>query len=170
MWIDLEGKLRLEYAEVAKLKEEFWAMKARILWLVEGDRNTFFYHTSALVLWKRNHIFCSNWLNGEREIAEFINKDSWNFSPRVTPALPWLIGTLLAWNNHPNEEALTTLIIPITDKEISEGLWALKPFKAPSSDCLHAGFSHRFWLVVGEFMRKEVKNIFNSGVILDYLN
>ena len=47
--IDLEGKLRLEYAEVAKLEEEFWAMKACILWLVEGDRNTSFYHTSTLV-------------------------------------------------------------------------------------------------------------------------
>ena len=47
--IDLEGKLSLEYAEVAKLEEEFWAMKACILWLVEGDRNTSFYYTSTLV-------------------------------------------------------------------------------------------------------------------------
>ena len=75
--IELEGKLRLEYAEVAKLEEEFWAMKARILWLVEGDRNTSFYHTSILVHCKRNRILCmkdkmGNWLNGEREIASFI--------------------------------------------------------------------------------------------------
>ena len=75
--IELEGKLRLEYAEVAKLEEEFWAMKARILWLVEGDRNTSFYHTSTLVHCKRNRILCikdrmGNWLNGEREIAGFI--------------------------------------------------------------------------------------------------
>lgn len=75
--IDLKGKLRLEYAKVAKLEEEFWAMKARILWLVKGDRNTSFYHTSALVHRKWNRILCmkdrvGNWLNGEREIAEFI--------------------------------------------------------------------------------------------------
>lgn len=38
--VDLERKLRWEYVEVAKLEEEFWAMKARILWLVEGIRNT----------------------------------------------------------------------------------------------------------------------------------
>ena len=77
--MELEKKLRLEYAEVAKLKEEFWAMKARILWLVEGDRNTSFYHTSALVRRRRNRILCmkdrmGNWLNGEREIADFIRK------------------------------------------------------------------------------------------------
>lgn len=54
-------------------------MKARILWLVEGDKNTFFYNTLALVRRRRNHILCmkdmmGNWLNGEREIAEFIRK------------------------------------------------------------------------------------------------
>ena len=47
--VDLEGKLRLEYAEDAKLEKEYWAMKTTILWLVEGDRNTSFYHTSTLV-------------------------------------------------------------------------------------------------------------------------
>lgn len=77
--IDLEGKFRLEYAEVAKLEEEFWAIKARILWLVKGDRSTSFYHTSTLVRCKRNHILCmkdkvGNWLNGEREIASFIRQ------------------------------------------------------------------------------------------------
>ena len=35
--VDLERKLRLEYAKVAKLEEEFWAMKTHILWFVEGD-------------------------------------------------------------------------------------------------------------------------------------
>ena len=77
--LELKGKLRLEYAEVAKLEEEYWAMKARILWLVEEDRNTTFYHTSALVHRRHNRIPCmkdrmDNWLNGEREIVDFIRK------------------------------------------------------------------------------------------------
>ena len=77
--VELKGKLRLEYAEVAKLEEEYWAMKARILWLVEGDRNTTFYHTLALVRRRHNRIPCmkdrmDNWLNGEREIVDFIRK------------------------------------------------------------------------------------------------
>ena len=77
--VDLERKLRFENVEVAKIEEEFWAMKARILWLVEGDKNTSFYHTSALVRRKRNRIICmkdrmGNWLNGEIEIADFIRQ------------------------------------------------------------------------------------------------
>ena len=55
--INLEKMLRNDFAKVAKLEEEFWAMKSRILWLVEGDRNTSFYHTITLVRRRRNRIY-----------------------------------------------------------------------------------------------------------------
>lgn len=56
--VGLKKDLRAELNEVSKLEEEFWAMKARITWLVEGDRNTSFFHTSAIVRRRRNHISC----------------------------------------------------------------------------------------------------------------
>lgn len=59
---------------------------------------------------------------------------------------------------------------PITDEEIAEGLWSLKPFKAPGPDGLHAGFFQRFWLLLGDLVRSEVKQIFTSGKIPEYLN
>lgn len=48
----------MELNEVSKLEEEFLAMKARITWLVKGDENTSFFHTSALVRRRRNRISC----------------------------------------------------------------------------------------------------------------
>ena len=54
--VGLERDLRLDFTEISKLEEEFWAMKSRITWLVEGDRNTSFYHSSALVCRRRNCI------------------------------------------------------------------------------------------------------------------
>ena len=173
--VELEKKLRLDYAEVAKLEEEFWAMKARILWLVEGDRNTSFYHTSALVRRRRNRILCmkdrmGNWLNGEREIADFIRKGflelftSDHFSVALADWDP------PSWKTYLQEDALTALSYPVLDREISMGLGALKPFKAPGSDGLHAGFFQRFWLLVGDSVKSEVKSIFTSGVVPEYLN
>ena len=47
--VQLEQELRTELFEVLKLEEEYWAIKSRITWLVEGDRNITFYHTSTLV-------------------------------------------------------------------------------------------------------------------------
>ena len=37
-------------------EEEIWALKSRVNWLVQGDRNTNFYHVSMLVRRKRNQI------------------------------------------------------------------------------------------------------------------
>ena len=75
--VRLEQELRTELFEVLKLEEEYWAIKSRITWLVEGDRNITFYHTSTLVRQSRNRItylknHMGNWLNEERDIADFI--------------------------------------------------------------------------------------------------
>ena len=54
--VNLDNTLRVEYLEVCKLEEDFWVMKACISRLVEGNRNTAFFHASALVRCRRNHI------------------------------------------------------------------------------------------------------------------
>ena len=75
--IRLKQELHTKLTKVSKLVEEFWAMKSRITWLVKGDRNIAFYHTSALVRRSRNRINSlkdnmGNWLNKENDIANFI--------------------------------------------------------------------------------------------------
>ena len=69
-----EQELCTKLSEVLKLEEEYWTIKLHITWLVKGDRNTTFYHTSTLVRRSRNRITClkdhmGNWLNEERDIA-----------------------------------------------------------------------------------------------------
>lgn len=138
--VELENKLRLEYTEVVKLEEEYWAMKVRILWLVEGDRNTSFYHTSALCMKDR----MGNWLNGEREIADFIRKGFLKLftSNHLSVALAdW---DPPSWKTLLQEDALIVLNCPVSDKEISAILWALKPFKSLGPNGLHTGFFHHF--------------------------
>ena len=150
-------------------------MKARILWLVEGDRNTAFYHTSALVRKRRNRILClkdrvGNWLSGDKKIVEYIRKGfmelfkSDHYSVSLADWKPPF------WHSYLNEEEAASIDIMVTDKEISAGLWGLKPYKAPGPDGLRARFFQRFWLVVGDFVKNEVKSIFSSGAIPKYLN
>ena len=47
---------------------------------------------------------------------------------------------------------------------------SLKAFKAPGPDGLHAGFFHRFWLVVGKSVIDVIKKIFSEKTDPDYLN
>ena len=75
--IDLEKDLRREYAEVLRIEEEFWIMKSRVEMLVNGDRNTSFYHTSIIAQKRRNKIVSLRdgngyWIGNEIDVAEYI--------------------------------------------------------------------------------------------------
>ena len=54
--IDLENQLQKDLDLILNQEAELWALKSRINWMVVGDRNTSFYHVSALARRKRNTI------------------------------------------------------------------------------------------------------------------
>ena len=49
-------------------------------------------------------------------------------------------------------------------------LWSLKVFKAPGPNGLHAGFFHRFWLIMGNSVVNVMKKVFLERKVLEYLN
>ena len=143
--IHLEQELRTELAEVSKLEEEFWAMKSRITWLVEGDKNTAFYHTSALVCRSRSRINClkdnmGNWLNEESDIADFIRMGYAELFMSSHSSSLLSLWDPSYWNSYLKEDEVAKLAVPISDEEISSALWSFKAFKAPGPDGLHPGF------------------------------
>lgn len=46
----------------------------------------------------------------------------------------------------------------------------MKPWKSPGPDGLHVGFFQRFWSIVSELVKKEVKQVFEESKIPVYLN
>ena len=54
--LDLENNLLKDLDVVLGQEQELWALKSRINWMVQGDRNTAFFHVSTLVRRKRNQI------------------------------------------------------------------------------------------------------------------
>lgn len=58
----------------------------------------------------------------------------------------------------------------VTEEDVRNGLWALKPFKALGPNGLHAGFFQCFWLEVGRSVCLMVISTCNCGVIPEYLN
>ena len=49
-------------------------------------------------------------------------------------------------------------------------VFGLSNLKALTLDGLHIGFFQRFWLLIGDSVRDEVKQIFASGRMPEYLN
>ena len=71
--IQLEHQLFKDLDMVNGQETELWALKAKMNWLVMGDRNTSFYHISALTRRKKNHILSvkngvGDWIFEEREV------------------------------------------------------------------------------------------------------
>nr|XP_023892655.1 uncharacterized protein LOC112004654 [Quercus suber] len=72
--VALENQLIKELDGVIEQERDLWALKSRINWMILGDRNTTFYHVSALARRKRNLITAikneaGEWLTEEREVA-----------------------------------------------------------------------------------------------------
>lgn len=77
--LQLENELLQELDVVLGQQQDLWALKSRINWMVQGDRNTTFFHVSTLVRRKRNQILAikngvGEWLYVEAYIMDFIRR------------------------------------------------------------------------------------------------
>lgn len=54
--VELEKILHQELDSILNQERDIWALKSRVNWLVDGERNTAFFHVTTLVRRKRNRI------------------------------------------------------------------------------------------------------------------
>lgn len=62
--VDLERRLQLELEEVLYSESLLWLQKSRVSSLLDGDRNTKFFHLSTLIRRKKNHVHSLKLANG----------------------------------------------------------------------------------------------------------
>lgn len=53
---NLENQLLTDLNLILKQEEEYWKLKSRVQWLVDGDANTRFFHLSTVKCHRRNRI------------------------------------------------------------------------------------------------------------------
>ena len=172
---NLENELLKELDSVLSQEEELWALKSRVNWMIQGDRNTSFYHVSTLVRRKRNQILsikdaCGEWIIEESAVKEYIKNGFAGIYSTSLVSVPITHNTSYQWQPRLSEEEKQSISGGVTEEEIKVALWSLKPFKAPGPDGLPAGFFQRFWLVVGKSVMEEIKLIFSEKRVPAYLN
>lgn len=143
-------------------------MKSRTNWLLEGERNTKFFHLTTIVQRKRNRI------TGLRnEVGEWIT-DFPSLKHHITSFFTTLYsreretsdleGILSNTNLRTlQEEARSELMKPVTPQEIRAALKSLKPKKSLGPDGLHPLFFQKYFHIVGESLIEFVQDIFNGG-------
>jgi len=65
----------------------------------------------------------------------------------------------VSWQVQLPEQAKDSIGAMVNLEEIKDALWSMKLYKAPGPDGLHVGFFQRFWLVVGESVKEEVRRV-----------
>ena len=173
--VNLENELLKELDRVLNQEEKIWTLKSRVNWMIQGDRNTTFYHVSTLVWRKRNQILAikdplGEWIHEESAIKEVVRS---GFNAIYTTS--FVAGSrdapgLSQWQARLTNEEKESIGGVASEEEIKSALWSLKAFKAPGPDGLHAGFFHRFWLIVSKSIVDVVKKVFEEKAVPEYLN
>lgn len=173
--IYLKKDLRREYAEVLRIKEEFWIMKSRVEVLVNGDRNTSFYHTSTIGRRIKNKIVSlrdgnGDWIGNETDVVKHVRDGFIALYTKGNVTSIRRTWQIPSWQVCLSDEDCAYLSEPISDQEIKNAIWFMKPFKALGPNGLHAGFFQRFWLLVSSSVIEVVQDVFHSGKVPKSLN
>ena len=127
---------------------------------------------STIVMRQRNKIRClknsvGEWIDNEEAVKKHIlvrfeklYSTEMYMSSRQSPISEFACCFLI-------EEERDWIGRDVMEEEIKDGLWSLRPFKAPCPDGLHVGFYQQFWGDVGNLVCKEV---LEYGKVPEYLN
>ncbi|XP_077228559.1 uncharacterized protein LOC143861529 [Tasmannia lanceolata] len=130
-----QGRLIQEHKELLMLKEISWHQRSRVKWLLEGDKNTAFFHAMASARRRRNRIESLE-VEGEivsdkeriiEEIIEFY-RSLYSADGMLRPIPQDICFTSLSL------EASAGLEIPFSEVEIRSALFSLAKDKAPGPD------------------------------------
>ncbi|KAH7838077.1 hypothetical protein Vadar_021697 [Vaccinium darrowii] len=142
------GKVRAlekELGDAWVQEERYWRQKARVSWMVEGDRNTSFYHAKVTQRRKRNAIAGiqdSNgvWYDDPEKIAqEFVNYFHHLFQAEGTDHVPEVVDTIKARVDEQMNNSLTRMV---SASEIRQAVFDIDPHKALAQAPTAAGKNH----------------------------
>ncbi|KAF3668653.1 hypothetical protein FXO38_07989 [Capsicum annuum] len=166
----LENDPLYEYEALLKCEEDFWKIKSKISWLIDGDANTAFFHASTLQRRRKNKITelvddVGQVVRGEEPLTNLIMH---HFTKLFTTSQNQSANIHLSpihANNVIQAEAYQILDTPLRDSEIHLAVKGFKPLKAPGPNGLHPLFYQKFWNEVGPKVISFYRNIFSTSEI-----
>ncbi|XP_030949822.1 uncharacterized protein LOC115973699 [Quercus lobata] len=125
--INFESQLHRELEIILDQERDLWALKSRINWMIQRDRNTSFYHVSALAKRKRNHIASiknevGEWITEVGAAMDYFRKgfiSLYTTSQRMVHRNPILN---LQWQAQLSDEDKRDLGMLVTKEEIKDAL------------------------------------------------
>ena len=136
--LKLEAKLRVTLNEMLDQLETFWFQKSRVDAIRDGDRNTRYFHLSAIIKRRRNKIEALQNAEGVWESnPEVVKSMVLNYYTSLfTDSSHSVIQSNLPSNCFPllKNAQVSAFAKDFTAKEVKDALFSMKPFKASGPD------------------------------------
>ncbi|KAK9911453.1 hypothetical protein M0R45_035362 [Rubus argutus] len=162
-----------KFQSALSMQDTFLRTKARVRWLVDGDRNTSFLHNMIKI--RRLHQSLSSLRLGSVVITDsqqIINHTVTHFKSAFTMD-PNILNTGLVERVIPNlvtlEENIGLTSMPLAE-EIYTTLMTMDGSSAPGPDGFGGCFFQNCWNVVAQEVISAVQSFFDSGFILPHFN
>ncbi|XP_057999242.1 uncharacterized protein LOC131178309 [Hevea brasiliensis] len=164
----LELKLKKDLALVLDQEEIMWFQKSREHWIIDGDRNTAFFHASAVLKGSKKHISRlkdsnSSWVSDQRRLLHMAMEFYQNLYTvdsivaglaSLPPGFPVISFSDLEFISN-----------PFTAKEVKSASWDMDSYKAPGPDGFQAVFFQKSWAILGADLINMALSFLNGGAL-----
>jgi hypothetical protein len=169
---DENDTIAKEMADLVELlleqEEVYWSQRSRANWLMQGDRNTAFFHQFASARRKKNQIKRlkndnDEWVEGTEALKPLIFQYFSNlFLSEVQETEPELLEKIQPKVTSAMNDKL---LAPFTAEDVKKAAFSIGDFKAPGPDGLHAIFYKKFWDMCGADITSEILEAMHTGII-----
>lgn len=150
----------------------YWRQRAKAHWLVNGDRNTKFFHLYASKRKRRSRISKLVKEDGaavEQEEIKLLIANFYKdlFTSHAGSHMEDLLQHVLP---RVSDEMNEMLMRPFTEEEIKQGLNSISDLKAPGPNGMPFLFYKKFWDIMGTDVTREVLHFLNGGALPEKWN
>ena len=151
--------------ELLKQEEIWWAQRAKVHWLQQGDLNTKYFHHKASQRKRKNHIYSIQdsrghiWKDNNHIHSVFVDYFNNIFSsnnPNISPDSFDMV------KNRVSTQDYDFLNKVFADTEVYDTIKALKSNSTPGPDGISALFYQHYWDIIGTDIVDFALNILNK--------
>jgi len=156
-----------------KQEETWWAQRAKVHWLQQGDLNTRFFHHKASQRNGRNHIY----------IIQDARGNIWKDSDHIHSIFLDYFQNIFSSNNHSIslnslsmvKNRISTFDYELlnkvyTEREVFDTIRSLKSNSAAGPNGISTLFYQQYWDIIGTDILEFVLNILNNGGSVSNIN
>jgi hypothetical protein len=161
----LEYKLQKELSNILRKEELMWYQRSRAKWLMDGDRNTKYYHLKTVTRRRKNNIIMlkdssGQWIEDTTQLQQSANDfymklftedqltRTWHQTAITYPAIDLAVKDKID--------------APVKEEEVKNAVFNMHPWKAPGPDGFPAGFYQKSWDIVSSNVYRFVDNVWKN--------